>query len=400
MAILLTAPLMGVGRIVYDATNAAILSETNADASFRPASLAKLMTAYVAFQALAAGELAPNARVTVSRHAARTSPVKLGLSPGARPRFQNALAAAVVGSSNDMAVVVAEAVSGTEAAFVARMNTEALRLGMTRTEFRNPHGLPSDQPARTTARDIAILAAALARDHPGRLSLFVRSGARAGGRSVMTTNPLIGGFTGIEGLKTGYTCAAGYSIAAMATRGGRRIIAVTLGHPRKRARNADIRAMLRAAFDQPVPPSDARTVLQSAPAIDIAPADVGACGARRSSSSQRAAIRRTAPRPPRRTRQAATPPPRPSLGGWSVFLGAEPNAAAAVARLNAARGYAPPAASSGVLRRPSNGAWAAAISGMNKPTAFAACQRLQAAGRYCLVLSPQTTTNPRARWRR
>lgn len=246
----LPANAEGPSHLAVSLPDASILIEHQADAPRRPASLVKLMTGYLAFEALRDGEVSPNMSVVVSRRAAQQPPVKLHLRKGDVVPFDELLAAAMVGSKNDAAVAIAEAISGSEAAFVERMNQTAARLGLTNTVYGSATGLP--RPGQvTTARDVALLARALLRDFPRRSKLFAQRSTRAKGRAVSTTNPLFGRVAGSAGMKTGFTCAAGYSIAALIERDGRQMIAVTLGHPSKQDRLKRIKTLIDAAADVP-----------------------------------------------------------------------------------------------------------------------------------------------------
>ena len=241
-----------------DVERGAVLVADDADAIRRPASLVKLMSAYVAFAALEIGDVTEEEIVTISARAAGQPPVKLRLRAGQKVPFGDLLAAMAIGSKNDAAVAVAEAVAKSEDAFVARMNDAAEKLGMVNTRYANASGLPASGQ-RTTARDVAILALALLTDHPERSLIFSERRTRAAGRGVTTTNPLFGRVPGAQGMKTGFTCAAGYNIAGLVEREGRRVLAVTLGHPGKSARLRAVKALIEKGFkalgtDEPLGP--------------------------------------------------------------------------------------------------------------------------------------------------
>ncbi|MBK8456619.1 MAG: D-alanyl-D-alanine carboxypeptidase [Phyllobacteriaceae bacterium] len=214
--------------VVFDLGTGQVLAQEDALQAWHPASLTKLMTAYVTFRALQAGELTVKSPVKMTKNAAKRPPAKMGYKPGAVMTLDNALKMLLVKSANDIAVAVAENVAGSEANFVARMNAEAVRLGMTGSHFANPNGL--DDPANvTTARDMAVLAMAIRREFPEHAHYFSIEALTDGKRILKTYNLLIGRFDGADGMKTGYICASGFNMVGSATRDGRTVIAVVLG---------------------------------------------------------------------------------------------------------------------------------------------------------------------------
>lgn len=234
-------------EIVLDADTGRVLHERGADRSRPPASIAKVMTLFLVFDALEAGRLDPSERLTVSRRAAAQPPTRLGLRPGGRISVAEAMRAVAVKSANDAAVVLAERIAGDERRFARAMTAKARALGMTHTTFGNATGLP-DRRTRTTARDIARLARAVLREHPDRYALFGRRTLRWKERSYANHNHLLGRVVGVDGIKTGYTAAAGYTLAASAKRGGRRLIAVLLGAASGPARDLRVGSLLERGF--------------------------------------------------------------------------------------------------------------------------------------------------------
>lgn len=234
-------------EIVMDAATGRVLHAQDADRSRRPASIAKVMTLFLVFDALDAGRLRAGQRLTVSRYAAAREPSRLGLRAGGSIGVQAAMRAVAVKSANDAAVVLAEAVAGNEAAFARRMTAKARALGMADTVFGNATGLP-DKRTRTTARDIARLARAVLREHPGRYPLFGRRAIVWREGTHANHNRLLGRVTGVDGIKTGYTAAAGFTLAASAKRGGRRLIAVLLGASSGQARDQRVGSLLERGF--------------------------------------------------------------------------------------------------------------------------------------------------------
>ena len=215
-------------RLVIEADTGKVLEAENATVPWYPASVTKLMTAYVTLKAVKDGKITLDTLFTVSPTAASQSPSKMGLKPGTQVTVDNALKMMLVKSANDMAVVLAEGVGGSIDDFAVMMNQTAQKLGMTQSHYVNPNGLPADEQV-TSARDLAILARAIVKDLP-QYEYFVHIPAiRFGRRITQNFNRLIGRYPGADGFKTGFICASGYNLVASATRDGRRLIAVVLG---------------------------------------------------------------------------------------------------------------------------------------------------------------------------
>lgn len=234
-------------RILIDHATGAVLDARNADEPAYPASLTKMMTLYLTFRALEAGQLGLGSRLRVSARAASMPPTKLGLKPGASIRVEDAILGLVTRSANDAASVLAEALGGGEDRFALLMTKTARRLGMTRTVFRNASGLP-DAEQRSTARDLARLATRLIVDYPRYYRYFSRRSFVYAGRTFPNHNRLMLSYAGMDGLKTGYTSASGFNLAASAARGGRRLVAVVLGGATAYARDLDMAALLDQGF--------------------------------------------------------------------------------------------------------------------------------------------------------
>jgi D-alanyl-D-alanine carboxypeptidase len=214
--------------LVVEADSGKVLQAENATYPWYPASVTKLMTAYVVLKAVKDGRVTLDALVTVSPTAAAQSPSKMGFKAGTQLTIDNAMTMMMVKSANDMAVVLAEGIGGSVDGFSDQMNATALKLGMTQTHYVNPNGLPADGHV-TSARDLAILARAIIRDLP-EYEYFVHIPSMKFGRRVTQNfNKLIGRFPGADGMKTGFICASGYNLVATATRNGKRLIAVVLG---------------------------------------------------------------------------------------------------------------------------------------------------------------------------
>ncbi len=233
--------------LLVEADSGKVLQAENATYPWYPASLTKMMTAYVTLKAVKEGRITLDTLFTVSPTAASQSPSKMGFRPGTRVTVDNALKMMLVKSANDMAVVLAEGVGGSIDGFAALMNENASRLGMTQTHYVNPNGLPADGHI-TSARDQAILARAIIHDLP-EYEYFVHiPSIRYGHRITQNFNKLIGRYPGADGFKTGFICASGYNLVASATRNGKRLIAVVLGASSGQARAVKAIQLLDRGF--------------------------------------------------------------------------------------------------------------------------------------------------------
>ncbi len=234
--------------MVVDARSGEVLHSRNADTRLHPASLTKMMTLYVAFQAVERGEITLDTMVRISQKAAAEPPSKLGLRAGQRIKLRYLIRASAVKSANDAATAIGEAISGSEAAFARRMNRTAKAMGMTRTTFKNAHGL-TESGHLSTARDMTTLGRHLFYDFPDYYNLFSRRTTHAGIKEVYNTNRrLLNAYRGADGIKTGYTRAAGYNLVASAERGQERIIATVFGGSSGAARNARVAELLDMGF--------------------------------------------------------------------------------------------------------------------------------------------------------
>jgi D-alanyl-D-alanine carboxypeptidase len=233
--------------LLVEAESGKVLQAENATNPWYPASLTKMMTAYVTLKAIKEGRITLDTLFTVSPTAASQSPSKMGFRPGTQVTVDNALKMLLVKSANDMAVVLAEGVGGSIDGFSELMNQNAQRLGMTQTNFVNPNGLPADGHV-SSARDLAILARAIIHDLP-EYEYFVHiPSIRYGRRVTQNFNKLIGRYPGADGFKTGFICASGYNLVASATRNGKRLIAVVLGASSGQARAVKAVQMLERGF--------------------------------------------------------------------------------------------------------------------------------------------------------
>ena len=297
--------------VVVDAETGEVLHARNSNTRRYPASLVKMMTLYMVFDALEKGELKLNQRLRVSRRAAGMPPSKLGLRRGQTIRVKDAILALVTKSANDVAVVVAEALGRTESQFAKKMTKKARRLGMKRTTFRNASGLPNRKQL-STARDMATLARALIRDFPQHYHYFNTKSFKYKGRRYRNHNKLLRTYKGADGIKTGYIRAAGYNLVASSVRNGRRVIAVVFGGKTSRSRNRHTATLLDRGFKR------LRMIARTYPAPP--PRKPTAIAARQARETQVALSPAAGPAtPPAVTSPTATPEVRqPRHGGTSV----------------------------------------------------------------------------------
>jgi len=224
--------------LLFEPYNGTVFYAEDPDVAWFPASLTKLMTAYVAFEALKAGTITPDTKLICSKEATEQAPSKLWLKEGQSITLDIALKVLIVESANDVAVMIAEGVAGSDAAFVARMNEAAQRLGMTRTHYVNVNGLPEEGQV-TTARDLAKLARAIIIEFPEHADVFSTVQVQVGDNVIRSHNGMLVSFPGADGMKTGFICDSGYNIVVSATRDGRKLVAVVLGE-RSRASRKDL----------------------------------------------------------------------------------------------------------------------------------------------------------------
>lgn len=236
--------------MVIDARSGEVLHSRNADSRLHPASLTKMMTLYVVFEAVRNGEISMDTEVRISKHAASEPPSKLGLRAGQSIALRYLVRAAAVRSANDAATALGEAIEGSEAAFARRMTRTAEAMGMTRTTFKNAHGL-TQSGHLSSARDMTTLGRQLFYDYPEYYNLFARRSTDAGLAQVANTNRrLLAAYRGADGIKTGYTNAAGFNLVASAERGDKRIIATVFGGRSTATRNARVAELLDMGFSR------------------------------------------------------------------------------------------------------------------------------------------------------
>ena len=363
--------------IIIDTDSGEIIHARQIDAPRYPASLTKLMTLYLTFEALDHGKLKLDQALPVSRYAASQPPSKLGLRSGGTILVRDAINALIISSANDVSVVIAEAISGSEARFASLMTHRARELGMSRTTFQNPHGLPNAGHV-STARDMAKLANALIRDHRTYYPLFAQREFTYGGRNRKNSNALLGTVDGVDGFKTGYTYASGYNLTISATRNGRRLVAVVLGGASGASRNQHMRDLIDRGFEvlKSLPAAPRQIVVKREPLpAQHKPQNVSTAilNLRGSDGQTQTVI------------QGRPTVTRPSNIVWSLYLGDFPTATAAQLHLN------------GLTRRTptltdyqhvvsADQRYQARLTGLAYADAQDLCENLKTAGQDCLMV--------------
>jgi D-alanyl-D-alanine carboxypeptidase len=236
LVVAISTPALAIPRLLVDMQTGEVLFSEDAGVPWHPASLTKMMTAYVAFTAIAAGRVTLDTPVKISRNAWNQAPAKSGLEIGASVSMKDALYIMLVKSANDMAVAIAETVSGSDKAFVAEMNRMAVAMQLTATHYVNPNGLHAEGQI-SSARDLAMLGLYIRRDFPQYLPIFATEAVKLGKSKLESNNGLLEHFAGTTGMKTGYVCASGLNIVATVERDGRQLMAVVLGGSSARERN-------------------------------------------------------------------------------------------------------------------------------------------------------------------
>ncbi len=360
-------------EIVIVASTGRVLSATNPDAPRIPASLTKMMTLYMTFEALRDRRISLNEQVPVSEHCASMAPTKLGLIPGqTRITVQDAILGMVTLSANDAACAMGEMLAGgSEARFAQMMTLRARGLGMTRTIYRNASGLPTPQNL-TTVRDLATLARHLIYDFPAYYRYFSVRDFVFNGRTIFGHDDLLGTYPGADGLKTGFTDLSGFNLATSAVRGGVRLIGVVVGFTHPGNRDADMRTLLDAGF------RDVGVLPGRAPGLHLVTPAVAA--------TMRHPLARP-PAVPRRAVMVATAEPRPVplpaparppvAAGWLVNVGAYSSWPAAQHAAAAARSVLGTGSARVVpAGTPAHRLWGAQLTGFGYGAAVGACRTL------------------------
>lgn len=239
----------GYAHFIMDANTGKVLAARNADVLNHPASLTKMMTLYLTFEALHAGKLRWDQKITMSKNGASVIPSKLYVRQGQTFTVREAVYGMIVKSANDMAEGMGDHLGGSEARFAEMMTRKARQLGMTKTVFRNASGLPNKSQV-TTARDMAKLGLALQRDFPKEYNLFATQSFNFRGKRIRGHNNLMYRYQGMDGIKTGYTNASGFNLVSAVNHNGRRVVGVVLGGKTARSRDAQMAALLDKAVPQ------------------------------------------------------------------------------------------------------------------------------------------------------
>lgn len=366
--------------IVVDADTGRVLHAQDADALRYPASLTKMMTLYMAFDALKDGRLKMDQRLTVSQHAA-AQPYGINLRAGQTITVRDAILACITKSANNAAAVLGEAIGGTEKQFAVMATRRAHQLGMTNTVFQNASGLPNTKQ-KSTARDMATLGIALIKNHKNYYSYFSTAEFEWQDQTIRTHNHILSRYEGADGIKTGFIAASGFNLVASAKRDGRRIVAVVYGGTSVQARDNRMIQLLDIGFDKIENGTDV-----NAPVMAAAPATEKHHGLSLISNAEAAA---PAPKG-KHIKKAAQPAAvaKDAAGEWAVQLGAFKQASAAEKLLDRVRTKLPAAeplvdavdAGKVTLYR-------ARLTGLSQISAKQACEQLKREKLTCSVVSP------------
>lgn len=299
--------------IIVDGNSGAVLTSTSPDGLRHPASLTKMMTLYLLFERLESGRMKLDTEMPVSEHAADQDPTKLGLRPGQTIRVEDAIKGLITRSANDAAVVIGEAIGGSEDDFARMMTRKARALGMSRTVYRNASGLPNDEQV-TTARDQSILGRALQDRFPRYYRYFSTTAFNFRGRTITGHNHLLGSVEGVDGIKTGYTRASGFNLVTSMHRGNRFLIGVVLGGRSGGSRDAIMRNLLAENLGKGATIRTAAAITERSPAdgnVQVADADTGRDTETLTASSEPAAAAMQPQRKPSLIAAAAAALPLP-----------------------------------------------------------------------------------------
>lgn len=390
----------GGAYFILDAKTGHVLGSANADVKNHPASLTKMMTMYLAFEAVHHGKLRWNSQLRVSKYASARPPTKLFLKPGSTISLRDAVNGMITRSANDAATVVAEAIGGSESNFAAMMTAKARQLGMSRSSFVNASGLP-DTRQISTARDMSTLAVALINDFPSEYKLFSQRSFMFHGHRITGHNHLMARYQGMDGIKTGYTNASGFNLVSAVKRGNRRVIGVVFGGRTARSRDDYMAALLDRYFDKATPLANTRLVAsvdtrRLSPSVQVASAaataDIPVPSGR--SLPEADAITTSAI-----TRPAAESEIRsagkPETGSWLVQIAATPSAQSAHALLEKAKARTGTALKGAALytetvAQGSSTLYRARFVGFaSRDAAEAACKALKRNDFACLMMQDQ-----------
>ncbi len=366
---------VGSGRyssIIVEAGSGQVLESANPDAPRHPASLTKLMTLYMAFEALRDRRITLDQFVPISSNAASMAPTKLGLLPGTRITVDQAILGLVTKSANDAAAALGEMLGGSEDRFAQMMTLRARALGMTHTTFMNASGLP-DPEQWTTARDMAVLARRLISGFPGYYKYFSTPSFVWQRRVIANHDHLLRSYPGADGMKTGYTQASGYNLVTSAVRGGVRLVGVVMGAAGAGERDAHMMTLLDQGYGQLDIGSER---------VAVRPANRGFIASAQAAPVERPAVERTSP-----VERAAVSRPHAAGVTWGLQAGTFPTEKAAKAAAIAARRVAddgvahvePVTVKHKVI-------WRAQVTGLSQSDAKAACAVLAKHRTPCAVI--------------
>jgi D-alanyl-D-alanine carboxypeptidase len=377
-------------NVLVDAGTGAVLRSEGANALWYPASLTKMMTAFMVFEAAKTGQIHFSDKITVSANAAAQSPTKFGLKAGQKITVEQAVTAMIVVSGNDAAVALAEAIGGSEENFARMMTHTAHRIGMTRSEFKNASGLPNAGQV-TTARDMAELATHILENYPEHYHFFGNRSVTIAGRTQPSVNGILSSYQGADGMKTGFTCGSGYNLVASAKRDGRRLIGVVLGAGSRGERAALMTQLLNTGFkaDSAGQPKLQDMAIKVSADEQGAPPTIlkgGDCD-QRVAEEGNSTITSTA-----------------RISGWGVVFGAFPKksqAESTVANMKTKLKGTIKKGRPAIIQRTWEGItrYSALLVGLDQADAGKACKQVWAEKGYCLALSPAVLSNPDAEWR-
>lgn len=386
-----TAP--GISAIIIDADSGAVISQDGADIPRYPASLTKLMTLDLTFQALREGKLTLNTPLPVSEHAASVEPVKLGLQPGSTITVQQAILAMTTMSANDAATALGEYLGGGSEYRCGQMMTlRAHALGMAQTQFYNASGLPNPNQV-TTARDLSILARDIVLTYPQDQQFFEVQKFSLNGRMIYSNNQMLKIYPGATGMKTGYTTLAKHNLVTSAERNGHTLVGVVLHEPSWGSSYSQMTSMLNNGFSQTLvasnqPPANEThaanagpSIISSAAAATIRPANAAAGHARQGAQPIQLATNQPAT-------QSVT---RDMIPGWTAAVGTFMRMDEARARaisIQRLRGIG--VARIAKLQGHGQTLWTAQLAGLTHNAAHVTCSVLAARGTVCTIIAPQS----------
>ncbi|MCQ8103864.1 D-alanyl-D-alanine carboxypeptidase [Methylomonas sp. SURF-2] len=389
--------------IVIDADSGRIVHEVESTQRWYPASLTKVMTIYMTFAAIEAGQLHLRDTLSVSAHAARQPTSKLGLRQGQAISVENAIMAVTTRSANDAAVVLAERLGGSESRFAAMMTQQARSMGMYNSSFQNASGLP-DEGQISSARDLALLSAALIRDFPQYYRYFSATEFAYNGRVLPNTNKILKTYPDADGLKTGFTCGSGYNLIASARRDGHRLIGVLLGAHSSAERFQQMANLLDLGFEKSqlgaygMPVDQLRDANFTPPPFQLSSNRCAGSAAQMGADSSSGAADPIRIKPGKSTRLAENRPVktaeaknRAAGGQWAVMLGDHGRKIDADVNLKQARYALGPAAKSGqphIVRVKTKGRmlWRTEWMGLNSNQAKDFCKKIRSKGQSCTLL--------------